>query len=307
MLKIVQRTRVLTHGRYQDLLQRRLDTDGFNYNYAIPIAELAGGRSHNYKPIKDAARALKNWEIEYYDKASRKWYLTSMIDNIILEERAGILRFSCSKWLIDYIVDFRNGGYRSYDFERAMALRNPFAARLYLLTASQTSPRRYALGALKDILGVGGRYARLHDFIRRCVEPARAELEAAGANGFSYEIIRRYKDKPRSEPIGLILTPVKREHGSQNISERIKEAKASMPELLYQYLMQQWKFSAIELANNKDTLASFVSIGGWQEKFVDISDRARRKHKGHGYLIGAMKATISEKRKEQGGLTASLP
>lgn len=294
MLKIVQRTRVLTDGRWNDLLKRRIDTSSLSLDYAIPVAELIGGKSHNYEPIKDAARAMKAWQIEFYEKERRIWHLASMIENVELDERAGILRFSTPKWLVDYMVDFRNGGYRSYDFEIAMSMRNPYAARFYLLTCSQTDDIYMQLDSFKKVLGIEGRYPKFYDFERRVLQPAMRELERRGVNGFVYREQREFKDNPRSAVKGVWIHPIKRGKKERNISEIVGEIKRDLPELFTQYLMIQWKFTSIEMANNKKTFLAFTSLEDWQNALIEISDRARRKRKGHGYLIEGMKGKIAE-------------
>lgn len=298
MLKIVQRARLLMkrQGRYSDFLNHAYSVDGFNIVFSIPVAELVGGHTHNYECIKAAARHMeKEWQVEYYDKQSRKWYLTSMIYNVQLDERSGVLIFSAADWLVRYICDFRNGGYREYDFETAMSMRSPYAARMYLLTCSQTSPRVFSIDSLKEIMGVKDKYPRPNDFIRRCVEPARAELEKRGANGFTYKVIRQYPDKQRSRPVSLQIVPVKREKKSANLSVQVADLKQQVSPILTQYMSSQLHFTYKEMVSNTKTLTAFCQVPMWQQLFTDIVDRARRKNKGHGYIIAAMKSTVKEK------------
>lgn len=305
LLNIVRRARLLMkgQGKYSDFLNQAYSVDGFNLVFAIPLSELAGGKSHNYTYIKEAARHMEHdWQIEYYDKQTRKWYLTSMIYNVQLDERSGVLVFSAAEWLVQYICDFRNGGYREYDFELAMSMRSPYAARLYLLTCSQTAPRVYSIDTLKSILGVADKYTRPNDFIRRCIEPARRELEKRNANGFSYEVLRQYAHKPHSTPVSLRFNPVKREKRSANITEQLSVIKEKIPPLLTQYMTRQLQFTYKELANNETALVSFVTMPSWETIFTDIVSRARRKSKGHGYIIAAMKSAFKEyeQRESQG-------
>lgn len=297
MVKIVQRARQLfgRSPKYSDFIQKAYRLDGVNVVMAFPVSELLGGRSHNYEPLKSAVRSLKSWQVEYYDKQSKTWHLASMLDNATLNEREGMLTITCSQWLLEFICDFSNGGYRAYTFEVAMSMRNPFAARLYMLTCSMSEPLVYSIDGLREVLGVSMTHSRVHDFFRRVLDPAAKELEARGANGFKYEIIRKYKDKPRSKPTAIRLIPVKREGvAAKTAREVTSDIFEAIPASLIQFLALSAKFSYKEIGANKAVLKSFASIEGWQNKLVDIIDRARRKGKNHGYIIAAIKGHVAE-------------
>lgn len=295
MLKIVQRAQPLYNGKkYSDFLQSGICTDGINMNFAVPLSELLGKHSHNYGPLKAAImRMEKEWFVEYYDKATRVWHSSSMIYNVRIDERSGIMRFGVAKWLIDYIADFRNGGFRVYDFEKAMSLRNPNAARMYLLMASETRTRAMAIEDIKAILGCKDMYARPSEFIRRIIKPAQKELENKGYNGFSYQTINKYPDKKKSGIVGLKITPIKREMKQEiNISVTRERLEKELPVILVNYLAFNCGFSYSEISNNRPALMNFVKLSDWQARLGDIVERARRGAKGHGYIIAAIKREI---------------
>lgn len=296
VVKIVQRARELmkSQGRYADFVQKAYRLDGVNVVMAFAVKELAGSTTHNYEPIKEAVRNLKKWQVEYYDKEAKTWHIASMLDNATLNEHEGILTITCAQWLLEFITDFRNGGYRSYCFEKAMSMRNPFSARMYMLTASMTKPITYQIESIRQVLGVEGSHKRLHDFLRRVIDPAMKELEAKKANGFCYEIIRKYKDRPKSEATAIKIIPIKREGKDMAADNRIEDLLASVPSSLAQFLNVSCKFSYREMTSNKETLEAFAKVDGWQNKLVDIVDRARRKGKNHGYIIAAMKGHVKE-------------
>lgn len=296
LMKIVQRTRLVTHAKgqkYTDIIKRPFSADGLNLNFSVPVVEIVGKKSHNTAPLKAAIRHIsKDWHVEYYDKEKREWHETSVIYNVAIEERTGILRFSCAKWLVDYICDFQLGGYREYDFELAMSLSNPNAARMYLLTCSQNKPIPYSIDFLKKTLGVSGKYSRVSEFIRRVIKPAAEQLEKREMNGFTYKPVHRFKDKPKSEIIGLEIIPVKREKRSVNITKQVEDLNINVPTIITAYLVQSFQFTYIELIRNKATLQAFSVLADWQEKFFNICERTRRYRKNHGYIIQAMKNEI---------------
>lgn len=295
MLKIVQRAQPLYVGRkYSDFLQQAICTDGINMNFAIPLSELLGANSHNTGPLKAAIKRMeKEWYVEYYDRQSRVWHSTSMIYNVRIEERSGLMRFGVAKWLIDYIADFRNGGFRVYDFENAMSLRNPNAARLYLLMAGETRTRAMAIEDIKAMLGCAGVYNRPSEFIRRVIKPAQRELEKKGYNGFNFEPVLKYAGKKKSGIVGLKISPVKRER-RENISVTRERLEKELPQILVNYLAFNCGFSFSEISNNGKTLKAFVSLQGWEARLGRIVERARRGNKNHGYIIDAMKKEYAE-------------
>lgn len=290
LLHIVRRAQPLYQGRkYADVLKRGVCTDGINMNFALPLADLLGRKSHNYEPLKQAIREMeREWHVEYYDSNKHIWHASTIIYNVSIEERAGMMRFSAPRWLIDYIADFRNGGYRIYDFETAMGLRNINAARLYLLMCSQEQARTIPIDELKKMLGVENKYKQTTDFVRRCIEPAKEELERKKANGFVYSL-KREGDRPKGKVVAIIFKPIKREQRDRNISTQMEEMKSKVNDALMNYMSYQLHFTFKELNSNAKTLEAFCKIENWQVKFGDIVDRARRKRKNKGYIIAAMK------------------
>lgn len=294
-LCIVRRTRMALasgSGRFADLLRGPADVGGLSLRFAVDVHDIIGG-SHNYKPLRRACSELMKWQVQYYDAGSKKWYLGTVLEDVVMEEKSGILQFSCPRWLASYICDFSQGGFREYDFERAMSLRNPFAARLYLITCSMSSPLTFGIVRLKQVLGVEGKYCKFSDFERRVLKPAMSELEKEGMNGFSYEVVRKYPSRKSSEAVAVRLSPVRREKRRvESLSEQ-NERLGQVPPLMTSYLATQLGFTRKELLGNNATLLAFCGLPEWQEKFFGIVERARRKGKNHGYIISAFKKEVS--------------
>lgn len=295
-LKVVQRTKAIT-GSYKiigHVQQRAYCADGINLNFAVPVKEIIGTKSHNYKAFYkaiDKQLKEKNFIVQMYDRDKKVWRATPVFYNVEVDERSGILHYSVAKWLADYIVDYRNGGYRSYDFENAMKLSNPNAARLYLIVAEMKSPYTfYDIEQFREVLGIGGKYKKNSDLERRVLKPAAEELKKKGMNGFAFRWAKAAPGHGRA----LVLVPIKREEKAKNIGEQKEKLKAFMPDLLQDYLTMQCGFSIYELANNAPTIKSFLKVEQWQTRLMNIIDRARRKRKNKGYIIAAMKNIIAE-------------
>lgn len=294
--KIVQRAQPLleAQGKFSEFMHQAYAMDGYNVVFHVPFSELAGDKTHNYGPLRRALRSLADtWQVEYWDRVKRVWCHTPIIYNVIVEERAGLVTFSCAEWFVRYIADFRRGGYRVYDYAVAVSLHNPFATRLYMLMSSVSRPVVYSLASLRSILGVDDKYARVSDFVRRVLKPAASELAAREVNGFRYELIREVEGRKHSAVKNIRLIPVKRSKVEINVSQQLVELSESLPEVLVQYLRTQLGFSINEMSGNKETLRKFVLLDDWQLKLGRMVDRMRKGRKNHGYLIQAMKNEVA--------------
>lgn len=297
LLKIVQRARLATKGKgkYSDYLNKAYTADNINYNFVIPYEELTGGKTHNFEPLRKSLKDIENnWHVEHWDKKQGIWSYTSLVYNVRIDEHNGMVMFSAAKWLIDYILDFSNGGYREYDFEVAMSLRNPFSARLYMLMCSQTQAITWKVDNVKDFLGLHDKYKRVNDFVRKVIKPAKEELDNQKVNSFSYEVKKYYDQNKQAYESVITFMPIKKEAISKNLTDQIKEYNEQIPKIFTTYLSTQFMFTWKELKANQATLAAFCKLGDWQEKFNGIAERTRRKRRGHGYIIAAIKSVLKE-------------
>lgn len=290
LFHIVRRCRILTYGqRLDNLVKNQIDTSHLNLDFTLKIKDLMG-KSHNYTAIYRALAHLQDsTKIEWYCKESKTWNRSYWVNNISYSPNKGILQFSSPRWLVDYICDCRKFGYREYDFELAMSLSNPNAARLYLLTCSITKPWTVAIPGIKEILGIKG-YNNFSSFERRVLVPAMKELEKRNMNGFTYKVNRENGSK-YSHPDSIVFIPIKREKSITDTQSRVDAQRNISRELSF-YLLQNCGFTDNEILANSATLKSFSRLDNWQNKLIDIVDRSRRKNKNKGYIINAMKSEI---------------
>lgn len=296
-LRVVNRARIITaHKKGLLDYSQGVNVAGFRNFFSVPLSEIAGN-THNYGPLKKNLEAMvKNGDycVEYYDKQRRQWHIGHMFEDITIDYARSVLNFSVPTWLVQYICDFGNGGYRKYNYEAAMSLSNPYAARLYLLMSSALKPIQYNdIEGLKKILGLSGKYPRVSEFVRKILLPAAEELKKKNLNGYNVEIMHQSREAKRGRIVGLAFFPVKRERKEFNISEQIDDIKKQVPAEMVDYLLQNCHFSVREVAGkNKEYLVKFSLIPDWPSKFQEIIERARRKHKNHGYIISAIKAEV---------------
>lgn len=301
---IVRRCRALVYGKkYSKLLASQIDTSSLNMDFAVPFKTLLG-KSHNYSSLHVALAEMEDcWKVSWWSREDKVWRFSSWVNNVEVNYREGLVRFSSPRWLVDYITDFSQGGFREYTFEKAMSLRNPNAARLYIIACSLSKPWAFDIDMLKKTLGLDGKYKNFSQFERRVLKPSQVELEKKGCNSFKYTVQR--KGGKKGTPVKVTLIPVKNEK-SLSDAMFIRSFREDVPQLLSSILAQRFRFSNAELAHNKNTLAAFSHIKNYEEKFIDIVDRAQRKQKNHGYIVNAMKSEVL-KAKTEGNILPSAP
>jgi hypothetical protein len=287
MMKIAELCQPAIEGtQYSEHMLTPYCTDGININMAVSVIDIVGKNTHNKQPLKDSLLNMqKNWVVQYYDKPAKVWRAAPVIYNLSLEERTGIIKFSCARWLIDYICDFRQGGFRKYNIAGALSLRSPYHARLYQLVSSLSNDISYNIEYLKKVLGVGDKFKRNTDFVRRCIAPAAKALENAGLNGFDYKLGRSENAKKKGADI-ITLVPIKRE--AQNIAtvpivgnERVKSL-----------LITNCRMTQKEIASHIDDINAFACLPDCVQKLAEIINRAAKRRKNKGYVFAAIKAVL---------------
>lgn len=294
-LQIVRRAKALLYSadNLRHWLKAKPNTRCLNLDFAIPIKDIVG-RTNNYSKLYNALKQINSLSVEHYDKATRTWRYASFMENIEVRGKEGVIAWTTPKWVMDYITDFaQNGGFVTYDYEHAMSLRNPFAARLYLLLSSQKTKVRYNYPLLKKVLGLDGKYKRFNDFEKRVLEPAKKELEERGYNGFEYEAVRKY-GKSKTEVLAIDFRPIIREK-ARTVKEMADEIRQNLSDELISYFAFNLGFTSNELkGKNAVTIKAFTALDGWHERLTDIVTRARKKARNHGYIVNAMKKEIEE-------------
>lgn len=289
-IKIVEQANHILKGtKVSRLLGKSVCADGVNCNLTVPVKEVLTEGSHDYEQIKKSLKALAKKQIEFYDPVKRVWYYTPFISNIRVADGDGLIKFTVAKWLMEYILNFIYGNFSEYNLQAALSLPSAYAVRLYWLTCSMSDPINYSITMLRDMLGVGEKYKINKDFVKRCIDPPQKMLEERKLNGFTYK-----KGFTKGKCTYITFYPVKRE--KKEPSQLVAQASLSawIHPALRQYLTTQCEFTMRELSAQKETMMEFSKIPDWQDKIVEIVNRARRKRAGKGYIINAMRAALHD-------------
>ena len=249
---------------------------------------------------------MSNKTVEYYDRKNGKWtkntapdgkggvrYYTHLIDNIRYPEGNGLIKFTCATWLLQYILDFVNGNFTMYDLATALSLPSAYCVRMYWLTCSMTKPIPYPIQMLREMLGVGDKYPRPKDFIRRVIAPPAKIFEQRGLNGYVYKAIHKHEDSRTSKITAILLIPVKRQEQSTKQLAAKLPANSWIPSELRQYFFRQRSNSRPKILQKlKTDLFEFTNIPKWRDLIVHITNNAAKVRAGKGYIINGIRSEI---------------
>lgn len=290
-IKIVEQANLLLQGANgSKLIGRSFCADGLNCNLIVPIETILGDNCHDYSRAKKAFKNLADKKVEFYDGAKKSWFYTPFVSNIRVAENDGMAHFTVARWLMEYIVNFMYCNYSRYNLAAALSLPSAYAVRLYWLTCSQSTALDWNIQTLRDILGVGDKYPKTKDFIRRCIAPAEEVLEKRGLNGF--KAIKVFKG---NKITSLRFEPVKRENNHEQDKFSAVTDANGVNQMLVVYLVGACGFTANGIKNNAELLKGFAALPDWQGTLNKIVRHARKKRAGAGYYINAMRAEMEGK------------
>lgn len=292
---VLQANQALHTTKFSKVLGKAYTADGVNLNMSVPITDLITTGSHDYQQVIDAAKSLQDKVIEYYDRREKRWtyYRDHVINTVRYKEGSGIINFTISVWLVNYILDFIGSNFSMYDFQQALRLPSAYAVRLYWLTCSMNNPVTYPVQMLREMLGVGDKYQQNRDFLRRCIDTPCDILRQHNVNGFRWE-----KAKGKGKSLCITLYPVKRQEESREQLTAMATLSAWVNPAVKNYLLSAAYFDNRELSANKSTLMEFSGLPDCAQRIVRIVGRAKTKGAGKGYIINAMKRATADFHKE---------
>lgn len=265
---------------------KKLPHEYDNVKFAVPVKYLLSEGSQHYEQVYEAARSLCSRRFEFEDDKRKTWHVTSIIYNVTLKKRSGILQFYASRTFFDVLYDFSRG-YCQYDLETVLTLPSPYAVRFYILMNGQSFPLTMTIQNLKEMFGVQDKYSQTADFIKKVIEPSKAALDLAKTNSFTYTRVTHGQ-----KVTALTFTPVKR----QPLTEQQLIAKQAVSMLLTEDLKRiliiECGFTIKELGAHKVLLERLAKHEAALDILTAIVERARKGRKQKGYIINAIKSEL---------------
>lgn len=269
---------------------KKLSHDYDNVRITIPVKYILTEGSQHYEHVYEAARSLVSRRFEFDDDDNKTFFVTSLIYNVTLKKRSGLLSFYVSRTFFNVLFDFTRG-YCQYDLQTVLSLPTPAAVRFYILMNGQHKKIYYPVEMLKEMFGVADKYSQTADFIKKIVEPARLALDAAGTNSFTYERIRQGQ-----KVIKLEFTPVNRVPLSEQQLVAKVSALAILEKDIQQILTLEAGFTIKELNAHKDLWKQLSQHPSPLDIVDAIVTRARKYRKEKGYIINAIRLELGVKR-----------
>ena len=269
-----------------------------------------GATPGNWSDMKEALSRL-NGDLRCFEIEDEfRWQRVHLIEMPSVEKGKGEVEFTLHKELLQAFFKFgtkaKEVGHSRFDLGVSLNLVSIYSRRFYEMVANG-KPFRFTIQHLKELFKVGDKYDRDRDFVKRCVEDAKKELDAKSPWSFDYTLIKQGRKFHE-----IAFTPI---HIVKNDPEaqRMKEVERQDRNLLFlpaeakNYLLHNgWKKT--ELRNNKQLFIDASKVIGsefvtWcQEKWDKAQDleRSGRAEKGaKAWFIGTLKAVVKEDEEHQ--------
>lgn len=252
----------------------------------IPLRDVmlpgVDGTTHAKRAIKAMQQAI----IDYTDKDPKTgktfWTSFSFVGRVTIKD--GIINADIEPEVWRLAVDF-SMGYRAYELGVLVGLRSLYSMKLYPYLCRQTDPNALTMSIddCKKFMGVADKYkGKPLDFIRKCIDPAKEELDRVAPWSFDYEKLYSDPGGKRGRPA---LTGIRFIPRHQLHNESPEQAAKAVAPLTAGYYTRQTR----DILRNKfgiENLHSYTNLFAKAAKVMDVDafviDRALEKDKRRG-------------------------
>lgn len=252
----------------------------------IPLRDVmlpgVDGTTHAKRAIKAMQQAI----IDYTDKDPKTgktfWTSFSFVGRVTIKD--GIINADIEPEVWRLAVDF-SMGYRAYELGVLVGLRSLYSMKLYPYLCRQTDPNALTMSIddCKKFMGVADKYkGKPLDFIRKCIDPAKEELDRVAPWSFDYEKLYSDPGGKRGRPA---LTGIRFIPRHQLHNESPEQAAKAVAPLTAGYYTRQTR----DILRNKfgiENLHSYTNLFAKAAKVMDVNafviDRALEKDKRRG-------------------------
>ena len=283
----------------------------------IPIRSLLSEGNTNYNQAKAAIMELMHnpCQVErpkmrggqlVYDKNGNlelEFYAYQILNSCQVNVKPGVavLEVNRETWLSILSL---GRGWRRYDLLAALRLKRVTSLRLYRLVSNQSRPMTYSVDALRTMWNMEDKYPDNYDFIKRTIEPAKAELDEKSPWSFDY--VKNYSEtaevnlgrRGRKTVTSITFFPMRRlaQMSSTGLLNTIDSPEFVLGSELYRLLVNKFGFSRQGVKNNLLTFSAAKRVGMDVVAFLyDIASSALRAVNPPGYVIKAIDTRLSER------------
>lgn len=283
----------------------------------IPYSALQGeGVSTNYTQAREAIKELlkinvtmewpkmKNGEQVVNEKGEPQYEFKGfqLLNNCEINRKPGKAEIIVNKETWAAILNFSRG-FRRFELDTALKLKKTCSLRLFQILSNQDFPITFSIDQLREMWKMQDKYPNNSDFIKRTIEPAKAELDEKAPWTFDYvknfsatAEINRGKRGQKYITSVTFIPKRKLDLMSTNTQVKMVETPKGLlgPEL-YTYLTKTYGFDNLGLNNN------ILLFKIAKEVKMDLLEFARkcwpdasRANNPMGYLIISIKNHLKE-------------
>jgi len=199
------------NGDCKPVCPSRVESDLFGHTRIIMPKTAIMGRAEEYSKVTSDIETCMRHIIKYPDKEGNMIMFPFLT---YAKCGSGAIELEVREELWKVMLNFTKG-FRKFQLDTALAFKSKYSLKLYQLISGQTEPLTYSLADLKEILGARwteqqeagtGKikkivyveketYPLTKDFIRRVIEPAKAEMDKCSPYTFDYELLYSRKSK----------------------------------------------------------------------------------------------------------------
>lgn len=267
----------------------------------LPTASVLPAGSKHYEQVRRACLEMMSKKCELYDSESKKWKASPLIYNVELDARDGVLRFSVADFVWDAMLDFTHG-FRKYELSTVLSLHSAHSMKMYTLLSGQKYPIEYTIDNLREMFGVGDKYAQPTDFIKKIIKPCQEELNKTCPTSFDFKAV-----KTGRKITSILFMPFEqKEKKDAALETKRLQSQVSFSLFyshVYNYLRYHMEMQPREIKSNQklfeDATKELPDILGL---LVDLQGRRRTEnggYKGVGWVINAVRAELNIARDRQ--------
>lgn len=284
----------------------------------IPIRSLLGGESNtNYTQAKDAIVELMRSPsfierpkirggkqvVGPDGKPEYEMEGFQILNNCEVNVKPGVAILSVNSRTWQSILDFSKG-FRKFDLNAALKLKKSCSLRLFNLLSNQEYPITFSIAQLREMWSLEDKYADNGDFIRRTIDPAKAELDEKAPWTFEYkrnfaesaEVNKGRRGKKAITSITFIPVRKVSAMSSSSLAKQVSSPLDYMDREAYNMLLYKFEFTVQGLKNNILTFDAAHRVGVDLNEFLrSIAPRALRATNIAGYVIKALNKHLEEK------------
>lgn len=304
MYKLIQIAQADLQGKKLDKSYIKGETLWGAKLITLHYTDLLNDGEKNHVRLKKGLLNLLKKVIQYENPVTGKLKMFTMVEDVEMDKRQSTLNFRVNPILWDVILAIGAKGWRKYELETAMNFESVYAMRFYEYVSNTKNGyiQQFKINDLKLQLGIADKYKQINDFLKRVIEPAKAELDAKSPYSFNYKMIKA-KGSRKFTSIIISTLPI-----PANQNEAVEKKKLQMEtssvwslgKVTRDYLIENYDFDEKGIRANMSLFESADKAFDLRE-FLTAQKRTAEKtaRNKSAWIIGAMRKHLTNIEKKK--------